>query len=250
MDAGIAIYNPGQYELLARLKNFSIVEISGEMLEEAEQFGLFPALPGTVLVRELLPRRIMDDLPDAPPTVCRELLKLFEARCDFMEKYSIPYATLAVPLGRMSTDAQYNERMLSLIRCMYGIALRRNVGFRCELRVPENFENSILLTQKFCRCCNISTRMLIDFHPHEPKGFELLDEAVQYLPFNRDAWRISFEVASCNYLSADVVKRVLNLSRPGSCESDYVIFSPGSGADDENYRQLDLLSGECFNNGR
>lgn len=245
MNAGIALYCAEQMEMVGQFHNFSRVEISGEMLEEAENARLFDRFSGDVLVRELLPRRIMDDLPDAPVGVSRELLKLFEQRCRFLARYGMDFPTLTPNVGRALEDSVYRERMLDLLRCMFGIAWRSGVNFAYELRLPENFPGAVDEVLKLCRSCNIYVPVLIDFHPHEPKGFELLAQAMEKLSFKREAWRISFEVASCNYLSADVVKKIYSLARKGSCREEYVIFAPGAGVDAENYRQLDLLAGEC-----
>lgn len=245
MEVGIAIYTSAQLESVENFRNFSLVEISGEMLEDAGKYGLFSRIPDGVLVRELLPRRIVDDLPDASGGVCRELLKLFEQRCILLEKYGIEWATLTPNLGRAKDDVVYREKLLDLMRCMFGIALRHGVNFVYELRLPESFPGAVDEMLKFCRSCNIRVRVLIDFHPHEPRGFEMLEQAVAKLKMKRDAWRISFDVASCNYLSLDVVKRVFALSRPGSYLHEYVVFSPGPGSDMENYRQLDQIAGEC-----
>lgn len=249
MEAGIAIYTPAQLEIVEHLRNFSLIEISGDMLEDAEKYGLFSRMPDGIMVRELLPRRIIDDLPDASAVVCRELLKVFEQRCIFLEKYGIEWATLTPNTGRAKEDHVYREKLLDLMRCMFGIALRHGVNFIYELRLPESFPGAVDEMLKFCRSCNIHVRVLIDFHPHEPRGFEMLEQTVEKLPFKRDAWRLSFEVASCNYLSLDVVKRVCALSRPGSSLEECVVFSPGVDTDMENYRLLDQLAGNNVSRG-
>ena len=115
-----------------------------------------------------------------------------------------------------------------------------------RLRLPENFEQALDVTVKFLSSTSLFYKLLLDFHPHEPRSFDYLASVTDNLPFNCDNWRISFEVASCNYWSAEVVRRVMKHSRRRSWEKDYMIFAPGSGTDAENYTLLDKLAGECF----
>ena len=78
MEGGIAFYECQELELLDELKNFSRVEIPGDMLDEAEFNRFFPENSRYKFqIRELLSRKIVSDLPDLPFRVCRELLALF-----------------------------------------------------------------------------------------------------------------------------------------------------------------------------
>lgn len=247
MEGGIAFYECQELELLDELKNFSRVEIPGDMLDDAEFNRFFPENSRYKFqIRELLSRKIVSDLPDLPFRVCRELLALFEQRCEKMAKSGIRNATLTPDICRSAADEEYAGKLKDILLCMAGICSRHNIDLSFELRIPENFESAIILTRDFLRKSSLYTRLMIDFHLHEPKSFEILPQVAETFPFKSDCWRLSFELKSCNYLSAEAVKRVMAVSRQGSWEQQYMIFAPGSCAGAENYRQLDLLAGECF----
>ena len=245
MESGIAIYTADDLKLLNSFRNFSIVEISGETLDAD---GIEENLPleYTVHVRELLGRSIISELPEVPFQVCREYLKLLDKRCETMNRLGIRLATLTPEIGRAAADRKYADALSSILLSIAGICERYDIEICYELRLPENFENALKLTWKFLRSSTLNRKLMLDFHPHEPGSFALLTDVAEKFPFHRDRWRISFEVASCNYLSAEVVKRIMKVSRPGGWEKDYMIFAPGTGTDFENYSLLDKLAGECF----
>ena len=247
MDSGIAFYEYDEIGLLARLKNFSRVEIFGELLDD---YRIVPAVESypecRFQVRELLSRKIISDLPEFPGKVCREFLELLDRRCIQMAKCGMSRATLTPDLGRAADDPAYAARLKDLMLCIRGIVSRYGIDLLLELRVPESFESALSITREFLQSSTVYTRLLIDFHVHEPRSFEFLPQLAEIFPFKCDSWRLSFEVASCNYLSAEAVKRLSVVSRKGSWENEYMIFSPGHGAGEDNYRQLDILAGECF----
>ena len=244
MECGIAVYTADDLRLLDSFKNFSIVEISGEMLDFDNLEELLPD-KYVVNIRELLSRSIISELPEVPFQVRCGFLSLLDKRCRVMDQFGIRIATLTPDIGRAAADSTYANTLKDILLCIDGIGEKYNVEFRYELRLPENFEQALDATCEFLRCSTLFRKLLLDFHPHEPKSFDYLTAAAGKLPFNCDNWRISFEVASCNYLSAEVVKRVMNVSRPGGWEKDYMIFAPGQGTDPENYTVLDKLAGEC-----
>ena len=247
MEGGIAFYKHEELSLLAELKTFTHVEISGEMLDDFRCDPDFPEYDvSRFQIRELLSRKIIADLPELPAGVCREFLNLFEARCAKMAKSGISTATLTPDISRSASDRIYAGKLRDILLCMAGIASRNDVELLFELRVPENFESALSLTRDFLKSSALFTRLLIDFHPHEPRGFDVLPQVVEMFPFKSDSWRLSFEVASCNYLSAEAVKRVAAVSRKGGRDSEYMIFAPGANTDAGNYRLLDQLAGECF----
>lgn len=247
MDSGIAFYEYDEIGLLARLKNFSRVEIFGELLDDYRIVSAVESYPECRFqVRELLSRKIISDLPEFPGKVCREFLELLDRRCIQMAKCGMSRATLTPDLGRAADDPAYAARLKDLMLCIRGIVSRYGIDLLLELRVPESFESALSITREFLQSSTVYTRLLIDFHVHEPKSFEFLPQLAEMFPFKCDSWRLSFEVASCNYLSAEAVKRISAVSRKGSWENEYMIFSPGHGAGEDNYRQLDILAGECF----
>lgn len=247
MECGIAFYDGGELELLKELKNFSRVEIPGELLDDIRLTdAVADAERQRFQIRELLSRKVISDLPEFPFRVCRNFLDLLENRCLLMKKYGMDTATLTPDLGRAAADKSYAAALKDIMLCIRGILFRYNINLLLELRLPENFESALSATSEFLHGNTLFTRLLIDFHLHEPKSFEILPQAVEMFPFKCDSWRISFEVASCNYLSADAVKKVAAVSRKGSWENEYMIFAPGAGAGEENYRQLDALCRECF----
>jgi hypothetical protein len=244
MECGIAIYNKDDLKLLNSFSNFSIAEIPGEMLDADNAEDDFH--PGFVFyVRELLGRNIISELPEAPFRVRREFLNLLEKRCEVMAQNGMPIATLTPDLGRAVTDKKYAETLRDILLCIAGIVSRYEIDIRFELRLPENFDRALQVTWDFLHSNTLFYKLLLDFHPHEHGSFDILGAAAEKFPFNRDSWRISFEVASCNYLSPAVVKRVMQISRPGGWEKDFMIFAPGKGTDSENYFSLDKLAGEC-----
>ena len=244
MECGIAVYTADDLKLIGRFKNFSIVEISGEMLDFDNLEELLPD-GYAVNIRELLSRSIISELPEVPFQVRCGFLSLLDKRCKIMNQSGIRIATLTPDISRSASDSKYGKALKDILLCIDGIGEKYNVEFRYELRLPENFEQALDATCDFLRSSTLFHKLLLDFHPHEPKSFDYLTAAAEKLPFDRDNWRISFEVASCNYLSAEVVKRVMNVSRPGGWEKDYMIFAPGQGTDPENYSVLDKLAGEC-----
>lgn len=244
MEWGIAIYTADDLKLLDRFKNFSIVEISGEMLDSDNLEELLPD-GYRVHVRELFGRSIISELPEVPFQVCCGFLSVLEKRCRIMNQSGIRIATLTPDIGRAAADRKYAAALNDILLCVSGICERFDIELRYELRLPENFEQALELTGKFLRSSTLFRKLLLDFHPHEPKSFDYLTAAAEKFPFDCDNWRISFEVASCNYLSAEVVKRVMNVSRPGTWENDYMIFASGQGTDAENYAVLDKLAGDC-----
>ena len=247
MQCGIAIYNSRELEYFNQDFRFDRIEIPGEMLDECDNVsGVFNNSAVELQIRELLPRNILSELPESSPRVSRELLKLFESRCAAMESCNIKSATLTPDLGRAAENDLYAGKMRDIILCMRGIGARFGIEFFYELRLPENFENALSNTLSFLRSNTLASRLLIDLHPHEPRGFDAADAAVEKLSFLRDAWRISFEVASCNYLSADAVKRVMALSRRMCNDEDFIIFAPGNGSNSEIFQQLNMLAKRCF----
>ena len=250
MQSGIAIYDSSQLEYFDSQFRFERVEVPGEMLDECDKLLDFSSDKSVKLqIRELLPRNILSGLPESSPRVLRELLKLFESRCAAMEMCGIKITTLTPDLGRAAEDLRYAEKMRDILLCMRGIGARFGIEFFYELRLPENFENALDITRTFLRSNTLASRLLIDFHPHEPHGFDAVSAAMEKLAFLRDAWRISFEVASRNYLSEDVVKKVMNLSCRMRNDEDFIIFAPGHGADAEVFHQLAQLAVKCFNPG-
>ena len=244
MECGIAIYTAEDLKLLNSFKNFSIVEISGEMLD-FDHLEEFLQEKYIIHIRELFSRNIISELPEVPFQVRCGFLSLLDKRCMVMNRSGIRIATLTPDIGRAAADRKYAEALNDILLCISGICERYDIEIRYELRLPENFEHALKLTVDFLRSSTLFHKLLLDFHPHEPKSFDFLTAAAEKLPFDCDNWRISFEVASCNYLSAEVVKRVMKVSRPGTWENDYMIFAPGQGADAENYAVLDKLAGEC-----
>ena len=244
MECGIAIYNKDDLKLLNSFSNFSIAEIPGEMLDAENAEDDFH--PGFLFhVRELLGRSIISELPEAPFRVRREFLDLLEKRCEVMAQCGMPVATLTPDIGRAAGDKKYAEMLRDILLCIAGIVSKHEIDIRFELRLPENFDRALQATWDFLHGNTLFYKLLMDFHPHEHGSFDFLTAAAEKFPFKRDGWRISFEVASCNYLSAEVVKRVMQISRPGGWENDYMIFAPGVGTDSENYLLLDKLAGEC-----
>lgn len=244
MEFGIAIYKKEDLKLLDSFSNFSIAEIPGEMLDAASTEEDFPS--GYAFhIREFLGRSIISELPEAPFRVRREFLDLLEKRCEVMAQCGMSLATLTPDIGRAAGDKKYAEMLRDMLLCIAGIVSRYEIDIRFELRLPENFDRAIHATLDFLRSNTLFYKLLLDFHPHEHGSFDISASAAEKFPFKRDAWRISFEVASCNYLSAEVVKRVMQISRPGGWENDYMIFAPGVGTDSENYLLLDKLAGEC-----
>lgn len=248
MKCGIAIYAVDDLKLLGSFRNFSMVEVSGEMLDE-DNFEEQLPLEYTVCVRELLGRSIVSGLPEVPFQVCRELLKLMDKRCELMNRCGITLATLTPDIGHAAADKSYAAALNDILLSIAGICGKHDIELRFELRLPENFEQALDLTGKFLRSSTLFRKLRLDFHPHEPGSFDFLTAVTEKFPFNRDSWRISFEVASCNYLSPEVVKRVMKASRPGGWDEDHVIFAPGVGTGAENYALLDKVAGECFSGG-
>ena len=248
MECGIAVYTADDLKLLNSFKNFSIVEISGEMLDFDNLEELLPD-KYVVNIRELLSRSIISELPEVPFQVRCGFLSLLDKRCKIMNQLGIKIATLTPDIGRAISDEKYRVALKDILLCICGICSKYDIEIRHELRLPENFEQALDVTVKFLSSTSLFYKLLLDFHPHEPRSFDYLASVTDNLPFNCDNWRISFEVASCNYLSAEVVKRVMKLSRRSGWANDYMIFAPGVGTDSENYLLLDKLAGECCKKG-
>ena len=82
-------------------------------------------------------------------------------------------------------------------------------------------------------------RLLIDFHLHEPDSFKQLEEIAEVLKFDNERWRLSFEAASGNYLSSEIVRKVIPFVYCGMRECGCVIFAPGAGAEEGTILSLD-----------
>ena len=248
MECGIAIYTAEDLKLTESFKNFSIVEIPGEILETDDFDGIMPQ-KNVIHIRELLGRNIISELPEVPFQVRCGFLTLLDKRCKLMQRCGIRIATLTPDIGRAISDKNYQAALKDILLCISGICRKYDIELCYELRLPENFEQALDVTGRFLSSTSLFFKLLLDFHPHEPRSFDYLTAVAGKLPFNCDNWRISFEVASCNYLSAEVVKRVMKLSRRSGWANDYMIFAPGVGTDSENYLLLDKLAGECCKKG-
>ena len=247
MELGISFSDCDAAAVLPQLKNFSRIEISGDMVDEAgfENILLSSGEIG-IQVRELLSRKMLADLPEMPFKVCRDFLNMLKKRCTKMADAGIGAATLTPDIARAVSDKNYAEKLNELMLCIQGIAHYSKVDLSVELRLPESFDSALAMTRDFLNSSTFYKRLLIDFHIHEPRSFEFLPEVNSMFPFKSDAWRLSFELANGNYLNAEAVKRVAAFARDAGCFRKYLIFAPGSGIDAGNYCQLDQLAGECF----
>lgn len=243
MEIGIALYTPDELDYFKDALYFDRLEVPGEMLDAPEKLIAFAEeYELDVQIRELLPRNVISGLSEASPRVLQDLLKLFDTRCEIIREAGFAGATLTTEPVFSSADDSFDREMQDILLCMRSIAFRKGVELFYELRLPESFDGALEQTRKFLRSNTLASRLLIDFHPHEPRGFEILPQALEKVPFQRGAWRISFEVASCNYLSLEAVKRIAEYSRKERCEEDFMIFAPGNGAGEENYHQLNMLA--------
>lgn len=247
MELGISFSDCDAAAVLPQLKNFSRIEISGDMVDEAGfESILLSSGEMDIQVRELLSRKILADLPEMPFKVCRDFLNVLKKRCTKMADAGIGFATLTPDIARAVSDKNYAEKLNELMLCIQGIAHYSKVDLSVELRIPESFDSALAMTRDFLNSSTFYKRLLIDFHIHEPRSFEFLPEVNSMFPFESDAWRLSFELANGNYLNAEAVKRVASFARDAGCFRKYLIFAPGSGIDAGNYCQLDQLAGECF----
>lgn len=247
MELGISFSDCEAAAVLPQLKNFSRIEISGDMVDEAGFDNILLASgEKDIQIRELLSRKILADLPEMPFKVCRDFLNMLKQRCIKMADAGIGFATLTPDIARAVSDKSYAEKLNELMLCIQGIAHYSKIELSVELRIPESFDSALALTRDFLNNSTFYKRLLIDFHIHEPRSFEFLPEVNSMFPFKSDAWRLSFELANGNYLNAEAVKRVAGFARDAGCFRKYLIFAPGSGIDAGNYSQLDLLAGECF----
>ena len=247
MELGISFSDCGAAAVLPQLKNFSRVEITGEMVDDSGFEKLLSDSENCKFqVRELLNRKILADLPEMPFKVCRDLLAMLKSRCSKMEEGGITEATLTPDITRIAGDKSYAAKFHELLQCIQGIAYYSHVELSIELRIPESFDSALRLTRDFLDSNTFCNRLFIDFHIHEPRSFEILPQVNEMFPFKSDAWRLSFELASGNYLNSEAVKRVSGYVRDAGRFRKYLIFAPGKGLDAGNFCQLDQLAGECL----
>ena len=241
-DFGIGVADCRQLKSLLEKQDIFLLEISGAQLEEAVEFqSRSGAQEKSWFVRELCPARVMGELPEASLAVKRDFLRFAGAKLESMAALSAERLLFRVDVARCKVDSGYFAGMKNILLNCCAMAERHHIRCGIEARIPGNFVSEAADYLKFRRDVGYPLYLQYDFHIHEPGSFEALEMLIPQLAFDRDGWRISFDMQSGNYLNIKMLQKFLRHVRPGSWESPYVIFSPGAGAAESDIIELERL---------
>ena len=239
-EFGVSIYFPDELNELDKTGQFCHIELPGEMIDAAN-VGILKKISRTysLSVRDICTRKILQELPDVPFGVKQDFYRYFYSKCEIMEECGISRLAMAVDVERALADSFYAANLTEIRHCCFGMAERRNIEIALELRIPGMDDEKVSGFLDFRKNLLYPVKILIDFHLHEPDGFKRLEESADKLKFDRERWRFSFEAASGNYLSSEIVRRVLPFVSGDMRDGGSVILAPGAGAEDGIILSLD-----------
>ena len=190
-------------------------------------------------VRDICSRKILQELPEVSFGVKQDFYRYFSCKSEIMEECGISRLAMAVDVEKVLSDEEYASKQTEILHCCFGMAERRKIEMSLEMRIPGMSREAVTAFLNFRKNLLYPVRLLIDFHLHEPDSFRQLEEIADALKFDNEKWRLSFEAANGNYLSSEIVRKVIPFVYCGMRECGSVIFAPGAGAEDGTILTLD-----------
>jgi len=209
-------------------------EIPGEMLDSASHRAalrrIFPKQGRALIVRDIMPADLAGIVPAAPLRLKVEFDSGFRTRCAAAAKMGCRVVSAGFDIVRALTDASYEAGLVKMLHSIAGILEDFGTIMAFPLRLPAEAESvSAFLAFKH-RLFYPGFRYLLEFHYEEPGAFEILENALGVLNFERSLWRLPYRPDDESRLTEDVLEKLRPVWRRGDDRPVFVCVDPGRGS--------------------
>lgn len=227
---GISGAFPEQFAALpAKLpKLFTAVEFPGDMLENSSGCQKLAQLARNGIQlsgRDFISPEIAALIPEENCKLRSELENHFQKRCAKAAEYGVKEFSVAFDLFQAVNDADYQEKLGRFLRRCAGVTRDLGQTLRLVCRIPGggNFARwaELMTFRNQLLCPNIE--LLLELHPHEPGGAEIIAGALECFRLHDDCRRICYDSGIGNTLTHAAIKRC-SRSCAKDLEMDMLLF--------------------------
>lgn len=240
---GVAVSGSGDMAALPKVPEFPLLEIPGTLCADPGVCQKRAFHGKKLMINNSSDIRFFRSLPDAGSGVRQDFYRLFANRCRIAASLGAVAASLAPDL-ESALSGQEQVKFRQTLGMCFGIAEKFRLPLNLELRIPGaaavkpeaflNFKKSLLYP----------LRTMCVLHPHEPGALDAMEKFSAVCRFECDMCRIVFDAASGNYITANLLRKVLSMLRQAGAALPVVIFDPGSGAEAHTFTELKNLVAE------
>ncbi|MBR2720714.1 MAG: hypothetical protein IKB74_05195 [Lentisphaeria bacterium] len=241
INYGIAVSSFRQLSELPELKKAGFLEVASNCIQSPD-FVLPRAWKNRLnRVTNRSEARTFSAMIGSGRGVMKEFYRVFSRNCEAYARLGVTEITLTVDWETVVNDSDYADELREVLRCCYGIIYRNRQTALLEMRIP-GFISSI--PENFIQFRNsllFPVRTLIDFHPHEPGALEMLTAFAKKMPFDSSRFRVSFDASGGNYLSSNLLEKILSSLHIVGKEIPEICFYPGRSADKAAFAALEAV---------
>ena len=231
IDYGISIGSDCPVSLLRETEEFSAVEIPGSMLA-GKNFALPAALSRKKLfVRNNDERSFFRTVSDTNSGIRQDFYRLIQQKLDAAAQAGVSGVTITADMENLTVQEKLPENLRALLGVYCGMAEARRIPLLLEIRIPGKAAEMPEAYLQLKHALLYPYRTLCEIHPHEPGALEALEKFSAGCRFECSMFRVCFDAAAGNHLTAALFTRLQKLLRPVGSETPVMIFSPGNGAD-------------------